>query len=233
MINKFDSKYDFLSNFYPSPISDGNVTFPTVEHYFQAAKTADMDSYLKIAEAKSPGDAKRFGRQCELRLDWEDIKEQVMLDALRKKFTIPHLRQALLNTGYELLEEGNTWHDNYWGNCHCPKCEKIIGQNKLGKLLMQIRKEILEDAHSMKWHIYDATRQHPLCWDDKALFFSTKEFAEKFLESCKANAAQPNSFYDGAVILENILFYDGGHMNGDYCSVASDDDGDELLNRDI
>jgi predicted NAD-dependent protein-ADP-ribosyltransferase YbiA (DUF1768 family) len=48
----------------------------------------------------------------------------------------------LLDTGDEELVEGTTWHDNIWGNCSCPKCKNIPGQNRLGKLLMQIREEI-------------------------------------------------------------------------------------------
>lgn len=141
MINNFDGKYAFLSNFYNSPISDGHTTFPTVEHYFQAAKTDSMQDYLAIANAKTPGEAKRLGRRVHLRADWEEVKDQVMLDALRKKFSNENLKQELGNTKDEILVEGNTWHDNYWGNCHCEKCSNKEGTNKLGNLLMKIREE--------------------------------------------------------------------------------------------
>ena len=40
------------------------------------------------------------------------------------------------------LLEGNYWHDNYWGDCKCKTCEKTEGQNKLGRILMIVRKEI-------------------------------------------------------------------------------------------
>ena len=142
MINCFDGKFAFLSNFYPSLIFDGNIWFPTVEHYFQAAKTTNMEEYISIAFIETPGKAKRFGKKVTLRPDWEEVKDQVMLDALRKKFEIPALREKLLATGDEELVEGNTWHDNTWGNCSCERCKNIEGQNKLGKLLMQVREEI-------------------------------------------------------------------------------------------
>lgn len=142
MIDKFEGEYAFLSNFAHSSISDGNIIFPTVEHYFQAAKTLNMTDYEAIAAAGSPGQAKRLGRNVELREDWEEIKEQVMLDALRKKFEKPAFRAMLLSTGDEELIEGTTWHDNTWGNCTCERCKNIEGQNKLGKLLMQVREEI-------------------------------------------------------------------------------------------
>lgn len=142
MIDCFDGKFAFLSNFSKSPISDGNIVFPTVEHYFQAAKTLNMEDYEAIAAADTPGQAKRLGRNVKLREDWEEIKEQVMLDALRKKFSLPAFRAMLLSTGDEELVEGTTWHDNVWGNCTCERCKNIEGQNKLGKLLMQVREEI-------------------------------------------------------------------------------------------
>ena len=49
MINKFDGKYAFLSNFAESKISFEGLTYPTVEHAFQAAKTLDEEERLYIA----------------------------------------------------------------------------------------------------------------------------------------------------------------------------------------
>lgn len=141
-IDKFDGEFAFLSNFYPSAISDGYTTFPTVEHYFQACKCEYMDDYDAIAAAPTPGQAKRLGRQAVLRDDWEQNKLNVMETALRKKFAIPELREKLLATGDAELIEGNHWHDNFYGDCHCDKCKGIPGQNSLGKLLMKIRADI-------------------------------------------------------------------------------------------
>lgn len=142
MIDRFEKHYAFLSNFSNSPITDGNAVFPTVEHYFQAAKTINIDEYEQIVNASTPGQAKRIGKTIALRKDWEEVKEQIMLEALRKKFAIPALGKMLLSTEDEELVEGNTWHDNTWGNCTCEQCKDIEGQNMLGKLLMQVREEI-------------------------------------------------------------------------------------------
>ena len=65
-----------------------------------------------------------------------------MYQALWLKFSIPTLREKLLATDNEELVEGNTWHDNTWGECSCERCKDIKGQNRLGKMLMQIREEI-------------------------------------------------------------------------------------------
>jgi ribA/ribD-fused uncharacterized protein len=144
MIDKFDGEFAFLSNFYESPVSDGFTTFPTVEHYFQAAKAVWVKDYDDIQHAKTPGQAKRIGRKIAIRGDWESIKLDVMETALRKKFAIPELREKLLATGDAWLEEGNHWHDNFWGVCHCVDCQDEMGWNDLGKILMKIRDEIRE-----------------------------------------------------------------------------------------
>lgn len=139
MIGTFDGEYAFLSNFYPFFITDEDyITYPTVEHYFQAMKTLDKGVRFYIAIQATPGKAKRLGRKLDLRPDWEFIKDSIMEKALRIKFSNPELRKALLNTGDEYLEEGNTWGDQYWG------VYNGVGKNTLGKLLMKIRQEIKE-----------------------------------------------------------------------------------------
>ena len=59
-----------------------------------------------------------------------------MLIGLYHKFKDPVLRKKLLATGDEHLEEGNYWHDTYWGVCDG------VGKNRLGELLMTVRKEV-------------------------------------------------------------------------------------------
>lgn len=143
MIDKFEGKYDFLSNFYPSPIFShiDETVYPTVEHYFQAQKSMILSERKKIAAAPTPGKAKYMGRHVQLRTDWEFAKVRVMKYALNEKFSNPELKEKLLATGEEELVEGNWWHDNYWGNCSCEKCKNISGKNTLGRLLMSLRSE--------------------------------------------------------------------------------------------
>lgn len=142
MINKFEGDYEFLSNFFFSPFSFKGIEYPTNEHFFQAMKTVDRNLQKAIAQAPTPGKAKRLGRQVNLVPNWETIKDTVMYQGLKLKFSDPILKEKLLATGNEKLEEGNWWHDNFWGNCYCPKCKNIEGVNKLGKLLMLLRKEL-------------------------------------------------------------------------------------------
>lgn len=141
IITSFTGEYAFLSNFYPCILHYDGYTFTSSEHAFQAAKAADAYTKQLIAEAETPGKAKRIGRRCQMRQDWEVIKDQIMLDILRQKFapgTV--LAEKLDKTGDDILVEGNDWHDNYWGSCTCDRC-KNDGLNILGQLLIKIRDE--------------------------------------------------------------------------------------------
>lgn len=142
MIVEFDGENEFLSNFYPSPILYEGIVYPTNEHFFQAMKTLDPIERKAIANAETPGMAKRMGRTVKLRSDWEQVKVDVMRTGLMLKFSDAKLAQKLIDTGDEELVEGNWWHDNTWGNCHCPQCSRVGGRNLLGMLLMELRKEL-------------------------------------------------------------------------------------------
>lgn len=156
-IMKFDgTDYRFLSNFYPFELKLSNLyldkqnTLPlpyaSVEHAFQATKTYDLGEREEIRTASTPGVTKRLGRRVALRDDWDVIKDNVMLDLLRKKFSDEHpeLKKKLLDTGDAILVEGNTWHDNHFGVCTCIGCGSI-GKNVLGTLLMKVRDEMQEE----------------------------------------------------------------------------------------
>jgi ribA/ribD-fused uncharacterized protein len=136
-IAEFQGEYRFLSNFFPAEIVYEGITYPTVEHAYQSAKTLDMNERKRIAAIKTPGEAKTEGRKLKLRDDWDTAKFQVMEDCVRYKFTHhDDLREKLLATGDKLLEEGNTWGDRIWG------VYQGQGENHLGKILMKIRDEL-------------------------------------------------------------------------------------------
>lgn len=120
--------------------------YPTVEHYFQAQKFHDAAYQEKIRQARAPKDAKTLGqtRQIPLRADWEEVKDEIMFEACLAKFqTHRDLKELLLATGDEELIE-NAPSDYYWG------CGKDgTGQNKLGKVLMQVREKLREDAANL------------------------------------------------------------------------------------
>lgn len=146
MIYNFDGKYSFLSNFHNSPIAFDGFVYPTTEHFFHSFKTEDEEMSNWIREAIGPGEAKARGRKVKLRSDWAEIRYGVMKQAVLLKFTQhPDLKKKLIDTGDNELVEGNSWHDNIWGECYCDKCNGIEAENLLGKILMQVREEIKEE----------------------------------------------------------------------------------------
>lgn len=142
VINDFHGEYYFLSNFSNSPLYYNGKLWPTVEHAFQAAKVDD-ETAKKILVAKTPGEAKRLGRTGTLVVkNWDERRVDVMRNCLLRKFLCnDELLQKLLATGDAELIEGNTWHDNAWGDCSCDKCKNKPGKNMLGQLLMEIREK--------------------------------------------------------------------------------------------
>jgi ribA/ribD-fused uncharacterized protein len=86
-----------------------------------------------------PGKAKQLGRQVKLRPDWEVVKTAIMEDVVRAKFTQnEELQEKLLATEDRLLIEGNWWKDKIWG------VSNGRGENRLGIILMNVRKELKE-----------------------------------------------------------------------------------------
>lgn len=136
--------YGFLNNFDDHPIYVFDREWDTVEHAYQAQKTLIPEEQDAIWKAKTPREARNLGQQVTLRQNWDLIKDFVMSECLLAKFT-QHLdlQNQLLATGDEELIEDSPI-DWYWG---CGSDGK--GQNKLGKLLMEVRRT-LRDAKEDK-----------------------------------------------------------------------------------
>ena len=132
----------FLSNFFPVSIEFHGTMWATAEHAYQAAKTVDLRWKEEVQQQISPRAAKKRGRIVDLRPDWEDVKDEMMYKIVLAKFKQhSDLAAMLLSTGRTELIEGNTWHDNYWGDCRCgsDRCSHTKGLNKLGTILMAVR----------------------------------------------------------------------------------------------
>lgn len=136
---RVNERYGEFSNFAPFPIELNGRRWPTSEHYFQAQKFAGTEHEEAVRLAQSPMVAARMGRsrQRPLRADWEKVKDDIMRQALRAKFTQhPKLRSLLLDTGdAELVEHATK--DHYWADGG-----DGTGRNMLGILLMELRAEL-------------------------------------------------------------------------------------------
>lgn len=86
--------------------------------------------------------------------------------------------------------------------------------------------DVIEEAsyHPMMWHIYNMTHE-PLCWEGGALEFDTREDAEKFLDSIPTSKFEDEK----PIIVEDILYYDGGYINASGYIVKFNNDNDACL----
>lgn len=137
----FKDEYDKFSNFYPVIIYYEDREYPSIEHAYVASKSKDELFRKRIAELppEDAGKAKSLGRKIKLRPNFDLMKVPLMQKFVIQKFRYDKFKRLLLMTGSAYIEEGNYWHDNFWGNCYCKKCEDIEGKNKLGKLIMKDR----------------------------------------------------------------------------------------------
>jgi len=136
-------EYGCFSNFSRHSIFLNGKRWPTTEHFFQAMKFQGTEHEEAVRMAKRPMEAASMGRDRKrpFRRDWESVKDQIMLEAVRAKFTQhDDLKAILLGTGDAKLVE-HTANDSYWGDGGDGS-----GQNMLGQILMRVWKEIRDAA---------------------------------------------------------------------------------------
>lgn len=121
----------WLSNFYPASVYvPDDWVYESAEHAYQAQKVDPSQRHLFL-QAVSPLQAKQLGGQMQVRIDFDPFESMRLV--LRAKFTgSSALKQLLLQTGDEELIEDNP---GPWGG-------RNGGENRLGKLLMELRSEL-------------------------------------------------------------------------------------------
>jgi ribA/ribD-fused uncharacterized protein len=114
-----------------------------VEHAYMSAKSDDVRWYLKCTdESITAGRIKRMSKNILLVKNWDYIKVEVMRECLVQKFSQEPYKTMLLETGDTYIQEGNFWGDRFWG----VDLETGEGENKLGKLIMEIREKLINAA---------------------------------------------------------------------------------------
>jgi ribA/ribD-fused uncharacterized protein len=147
----YEQEFYVLSNFsaftvlWHTSIREGHVRFDTAEAVYHWEKfnpniptRLQYDVRTAIRLAPSAHEAFLIARRnkANRRIDWDDIKVEVMRRILRAKANQhEYVRRKLLETGSrELIED--SWRDGFWG--WGPNKD---GRNMLGKLWMEIRAE--------------------------------------------------------------------------------------------
>lgn len=132
------SEVAWLSNMSLAWFNLDGIYWKSVEHFYQAAKFLDTFQRDAIRSADTPMEAMKIGRKSKspIRPDWDEIRCEVMVRAVRAKFSQNYdLRAQLLKTGdRELIENTN---NSFWG-----RGADGSGENKLGKILMKLRNDL-------------------------------------------------------------------------------------------
>lgn len=97
-----DQVWGEFSNFSAHSIFLKNIIWQTVEHYYQAQKFSGSNLEVEIHSADSPMQAKEIAHLNKEKYDndkWQEIKEEIMLEALKAKFSQhPQLKKKLIDT---------------------------------------------------------------------------------------------------------------------------------------
>lgn len=132
----FTNKYYFLSNNYQERIFFEGLIYRNAEAAFQASKTKDPITRFRFTKMTSL-DAKTAGEKLVPYPHWHREKDSIMRKICGTKFLTPILQKWLLETEDEELVNVSLTNDTYWG-----VNTDYIGENKLGKILMEIREQL-------------------------------------------------------------------------------------------
>lgn len=165
-----------LSNFYKPPKKEGDFIFDdkkyqTTEHFYQCKKfdyagaSEVSHEYAEIIRlSKTPNIAfcygnqvcnspypwakpirekiKEFENKVEMDPNWMENRDEIMYTAVLGKFTQNvRLRKLLLDTKERQIVE-HTHRDDYWADGGDGS-----GENKLGKIIMKVRKELQQKSN--------------------------------------------------------------------------------------
>lgn len=146
----FHTGFSIFSNFYTSMFKVDGQRYFNVEQFYQYKKAEwfnDLTTMENILKSRSPKKCKELGRSVENYdfVEWQAIAEQFMYTAVKEKFLQnPIAKDCLLNTGSSVIAEA-TKYDKFWGtgldinNDENRDPSQWLGDNRLGKILMQVR----------------------------------------------------------------------------------------------
>ena len=145
--------YSSFSNSSNHAVDIDGVRYPTVTHYIVAMKAREIkndDMYTKIMGTATPKAVKALEKKISITAEvWDPKKDEIMAKAVRAKFTqYPELRSKLLETGEKQIGNADA-REMYWGIGTSMDTDKARvpskwrGQNKLGKILMELRKTLI------------------------------------------------------------------------------------------
>lgn len=169
VIDNFNDYFDFLNNEYPCQVYYQGLIYRSVAHAYQAARSDQQHIREKIGLADTLQELYDIASKVEDPPNWQNDRLRVMEKLLRDKFRRNRdLRDKLKATGTRELI--NTYWEYSTSNVYWGVVEGK-GQNQLGRLLSNIRHDIIHNVEIDKWLFSTFELQ-----DDK--FFIPKIFLE-------------------------------------------------------
>ena len=156
-----DEENGYLSNWYLSEFTVDDITFSSMEQYMMYEKAIlfhDQETAKKILQKDNVAEIKALGRIVQNFDDtvWVKSREEIVYKGVLEKFRQnPELRKRLERTGEEVIAECAV-KDKIWGIGLSMKdedrfcVERWKGQNLLGKILMDVRKDIKQGNYEKK-----------------------------------------------------------------------------------
>lgn len=146
IFKKNNEIYGDLSNMSMKyPLEINNVKILNTEALYQACRFPHLvDLQTKIILEKSPMKVKMISNANKKysREDWDDVKLKVMKWCLNLKLAQNFISFGhILDSTKDLSIVENSSKDNYWGAIPNEDGSIYVGQNALGRLLMQLREE--------------------------------------------------------------------------------------------
>lgn len=156
-----DEENGYLSNWYLSEFTIDDIAFSSMEQYMMYEKAIlfhDQETAKKILQTDNVAEIKALGRTVQNFDDtvWGQSREEIVYKGVFEKFRQnPELRKRLERTGEEVIAECAV-KDRIWGIGLSMKDEDRFcvdrwkGQNLLGKILMDVRKDIKQGNYEKK-----------------------------------------------------------------------------------
>ena len=142
-IHKVAEQWGVFSNFAKTPIEIDGVVFKNAEQLFQIIKFKDVEQVKAVYDANNPKMTAKHWEKPHRRSDWGQIIVDVIKFCIQKKYEQSDtFRQKLAaSEGYYIVEDQTSFpkkKPDTWG-------VKLVGDsfggpNRLGRLLMELRK---------------------------------------------------------------------------------------------
>ena len=139
----FNNDNHFLSNFYNHSIQYNGITYKNNVSAFLAQSFESRPQKASFSTLLPTQAIRLFERTSNTHIKFDE--EAVMKEICKIKFSDKILKEKLLNTHDDELINETSFPNEFWGTNTNGE-----GQNKLGKIIMEIRKEFSEEETNKK-----------------------------------------------------------------------------------